>query len=135
MREIKFRAWDKIRKKMYDSVFYSYDRKTGIMNLDTDLGVIHFSERQAFELIQYTGLKDKNNKEIYEGDIIEFDYNCKTNRFAVEFLYGAYCFDTPGGLWFLKRFNREQIKVIGNIHQNPERMREINTIEELLYWR
>ena len=118
MREIKFRAWDKIRKKMYDSVFYSYDRKTGIMNLDTDLGVIHFSERQAFELIQYTGLKDKNDKEIYEGDICKIKVN--NNKEIIEEIKWKEYRWYPFGEGVPPNYTGTEIEVIRNIYENKE---------------
>ena len=53
MREIKFRAWDKVKKEMFDPV--------GEMDLNTE------------GIMQFTGLKDKNGKEIFEGDIVEWE--------------------------------------------------------------
>ena len=51
MREIKFRAWDKVRMKMFDNIFYSYHRKNGIYFLNTERGILNFSERKAFEVL------------------------------------------------------------------------------------
>ena len=58
MRETKFRVWDKVNKKLL----------TGNLSLDTLL-----SRPQQYDLEQFTGLKDKNGREIYEGDIMQFD--------------------------------------------------------------
>jgi len=58
MREIKFRAWDKEKNEMTESIC---------------LGGLHIpynSNQDNYVLMQYTGLKDKNGKEIYEGDIV-----------------------------------------------------------------
>ena len=62
------------------------------------------------EIMQYTGLKDKNGKEIYEGDILEV-YGGECINYLVESLYSI----------FYDRINTElEYEIIGNIHENPE---------------
>jgi len=60
-REIKFRAWN----PKIETMVYSFDRLEGFWHY-----VNNAKDIDGFELMQYTGLKDKNGKEIYEGDII-----------------------------------------------------------------
>ena len=76
----------------------------------------------SIELMQFTGLHDKNGKDIYEGDVLDdgqdkpvvVDWNVK---------FASFCLLKKGWLfphWFGESCNPEDCEVIGNIHENPE---------------
>jgi len=100
MREIKFRAWDIYNKEMVYSEtppsfsfwkWFAYDSRTPLM--------------------EYTGLKDKNGKEIYEGDIVKSEY--RDNLIIIIIKWRE-----KKAQWSIEDFGI--VEVIGNIYENPE---------------
>ncbi len=128
MREITLRAWDKLNKKMiYSFILTSKGEFLGLKDPmlpeGDDYGCINFELPSDVKIMLYTGLNDKNNKEIYNGDIVKcLQYNKKkiiskviwsneNNRFEIindnvdDFATMAQC---------------SCFEIIGNIYENPE---------------
>lgn len=120
MREIKFRAWHhgggdtRVEPRMaYSSEFAP--AKYFWESLDNEV----FS----YELMQYTGLKDKNGKEIYEGDIINYFGKTDAMHFGVcttEVRFDEHRCGFAPMSWWVSQTNRDVLEVIGNIYENPE---------------
>jgi uncharacterized phage protein (TIGR01671 family) len=129
MRDIKFRAWDISGNKMIsDLCQMSLD--DGFYSLNKEIETIH---RAGFELMQYTGLKDKNGKEIYEGDVLSIvdrtkgstNYGNERWRDKIIFHCGFFALPIPADDGIkralpLYTYDNTDIEIIGNIHENPE---------------
>jgi hypothetical protein len=124
MREIKFRAWNRKHKQMWfdgGHMDLALCLEGGLFTPDSYWGCDH---DKNFELMQYTGLKDKNGKEVYHQDIVK-----RGNiLFVVEWHSNTAC-------WFLKYISGGHhgitksdmalmCEVIGNIYENKELLDE-----------
>ena len=145
--DIKFRAWDLDEKKWipFDAIFFT---EKGAMELiqfrggktihlliyGIGTGELQGSPAQNIELMQFTGLLDKNGKEIYEGDILEL--KGKTKDWVAK-VYWDHCewdfesirtFIDPilkdRNFWLPFRTTAEDMEVIGNVWENPELLEE-----------
>lgn len=137
MREIKFRAWSGKQKLMFylsehylNRYFMEIDNQSwGIFDKETceTHGAICNKHYQGDVLMQYTGLKDKNGKEIYEGDIVKFQADTENGVFEV--IFQNCCFianwsvrnnfmDLQTSMMYLQC--SKELEVIGNIYEKPE---------------
>ena len=146
MRDIKFRVWDKIDKEMRKVREIGFDQCGGVMyviltipflinNGDVDFDFVKRKPGE-FILLRYTGLKDKNGKEIYEGDIINQKYKLGNRYYLVKY-------DNTIASFVMKKLNRNNFEsnkvgtetrfythdckkseVVGNKYENPELLEE-----------
>lgn len=128
MREIKFRAWDGKWNVMYYShgepygvyLFHEewmiatrFDNGYGDKAGDVDI------DGKDYHLMQYTGLKDKNGKEIYEGDIVGYKKQVVTMKYGKWMMINDQ--DLQNKILFdCLSDDPENTFVIGNIYENPE---------------
>lgn len=127
-REIKFRAWDRSCNRMFNTItelwFGNNDYFKELFfnqafhfkaQTETKNGIeIHQATSQDCILMQYTGLHDKNGKEIYEGDIVSWTYGQNNEVREVKWIISE--------AMFLPNCMAEDpvVEVIGNIYENPE---------------
>ncbi len=127
-RELKFRAWDGIEKKMHYGAF-SVDSHGGI--LDAGWNDPNGAGWKDITIMQYTGLHNRNGKEIYEGDIL---------KFAIYHAIGIVQYDERQFCYWISLVNRDyrarqegslfdfttsigwadSYEVIGNLYESPE---------------
>lgn len=135
MRPIKFRVWDKANERMLniETLCLSFSPNGVLTSIYTygpdfsnDPEVIGHDEPDLDDVTieQYTGLDDKNGKPIYEGDVIKSNYKYaqpKVSQIIIEngnsYILGE---DLATGNEMLVSDHISEIKVIGNVHENPE---------------
>lgn len=130
-REIKFRVWDNYDKLMYCNVvvgenliIFNYKVEESFdsddeLDLDYDIDLHTYvyltdENRKYFNIMQYTGLKDKNRKEIYEGDIVRY---FKDELGIVKFVAGSFIIDGNTCYESFLELGGE-IEIVGNIYED-----------------
>lgn len=126
MRDIKFRVYNPRDKKIhYDITGFEFLTNGDMSGVFID-GVFFLIEE--VDLMQYTGLKDKNGKEIYEGDIIHIPDNWEEygwasgENYSIDFKEGRFRLKPkykPNAIGYDLE-NTEELEVIGNIYENKD---------------
>lgn len=128
-REIKFRAWDKKVGQMINhiaSIVWDFNGRPILLKSIYDLEIKDGQNSGTYErlinqivLMQFTGLKDKNGNEIYEGDIFMDEEDGSTNYVIWDEILGGW--DTNE--WYDPKDlvdHASSLEIIGNIYENPE---------------
>lgn len=136
VREIKFRVYDQKLAMMFDVAQLDWPLGLTIRGVKGDSGGEQFvtrgyigknyMDKKRFALMQYTGLKDKNGKEIYEGDLIMIT-DPFINQEAIGVAKIVFSYDYVGG-WVAEHGDEHlnigtrthMVSVVGNIYENPE---------------
>ena len=128
----KFRAWDKELQTMLDVSLIDF-KKGVLVGEHWKFGETNFMSFDEIELMQSTGLKDNNGKEIFEGDILAFETNdevINVNVFWDEehalFMFESKKYNEQEPLAELVENNTYPFEIIGNIYENPELLEEMN---------
>lgn len=150
-REIKFRAWDGESEEMIylENSGLQYFDFEGSYSLGFTVGGYEgfwaheqydspTEEASKFPIMQYTGLKDKKGREIYEGDVIPIKFSNRSSgiKYGEDYtINGVVKFDDSFQLRYILEFKKNnydiiscefgygamtELEIIGNIHENPE---------------
>ena len=135
MRDIKFRIYFKDEERfmtkpitledLLHEDWIDFENEEGTLSLPLKDFRFFYDKNKNYEIMQYTGLKDKNGKEIYEGDIIKCSFY---PDFIFEIKFTELC-------WYMRKIPTsehinlsdvlyEDLEVIGNIYDNPELLEE-----------
>ena len=142
----KFRIWDKHLKKMFDCIQINFTENAyGSNKIKDDECSIHLIYQPHLELMQCSGLKDKNGKLIYEGDILDLYVSSKKlYRYEVKYEIGSFMLVSQDEIFDFKNVWNDNVyplsqlyyeyqneencidecEVIGNIYENPELLEE-----------
>lgn len=107
MRELKFRAWDTVNKRFYSLV-------------ETRIAEMTHSAKDGVVYMQYTGIKDSKNREIYEGDLIKTTHNKIIFTVSWADIACSFYLHSKDGNTFFTIIDKQHRTVIGNIYETPD---------------
>lgn len=118
MRELKFRSWDRVNKILTYNPINAINFENQILLND---GKFYDIDKTDYILMQYTGLKDANGKEIYEGDVVKIE----NYKYVIDYQDGSFgaTWLQDDSVWYscaTSFFEERECVVIGNIYKNPE---------------
>ena len=119
MREIRLRAWDKISKRWANALHAVPEETFGMGDLIT----IELNQSHRYVFVQFTTLHDKNGREIWEGDIVQYWRGGREQTSKVVWSPNEWKNLPDAGFWPLMEYHNYRatdIEVIGNIYENPE---------------
>lgn len=123
----RFRAWDKsFRRMTYDIFFFWKENKITVYELEEDASKSYLPNSHVV-LEQCTGLKDKNGRLIYEGDIVNILCEIEEQgviEWALEEAQFVIRAEQAGFVADFDNYSSIDLEVIGNIHENPELLEE-----------
>lgn len=130
MRKLKFKVWDKNKRKFIPSDVWAIVMTDfgafGIMTKDwEDYKEGEYLYEQSQVPIQYTGMKDKNGEEIYDGHVLSWNSRNPFSRgeyrtASVRYVQAQYWCKGSVGVYLAELLANEKCKIAGNIYENPE---------------
>lgn len=124
----KYRMWNKITSRLHgvDGLYFDSEE----VQYKDEVGVLRFIKFENTILMQSTGLRDKNGKEIFEGDIVtdgDVTSDIKYHQTLGFYMIGKYGFSVPFGqgvdVEYFEEFAdhvSKTFEVVGNVYENPE---------------
>ena len=135
-KKLKFRAWDEDRKRMgysehkiidYDFSFNGENNELICDRCEPDCDFVnaqHYTYHRLDNIMQYVRFNDKNNKEIYEGDIVALNslpgFVVEYDEENARFIFNGEYKDPEYGKCGFNLYSQKEIEILGNIYENPE---------------
>jgi uncharacterized phage protein (TIGR01671 family) len=124
MRDLEFRAWHKTREKMYIVMNLTRPEQNPFTLVRESIdGTSEVVLTADLEIMQYTGLKDKNGVKIYENELIKYLGDFFVGRVGYDEKSASYLLMNLGGSRLFSEYLSEGYVSVGNIHENPDMIR------------